>query len=109
MDKFLIATNPMSGNDCEVIVRTVEPKSYYYVHDGHIAVKGTIYRHYVYGAEKYTISIGHYFTTVGVEQIAENLAFVDEKQAQEADIYKKIDDAWHWYCALLKWEDGQDD
>lgn len=100
MDKFLLAMNEMSGNDDVVIVRAVQPVSHYQVVDGHVGSR-QIHKHFTYKnsegeKELYTLVVTHYFTT-------------DIDTTDESEVYKFMDDAWHWYMAYLKWEDEQID
>lgn len=96
MDKHLLAENPMSDNGSLAIVRTVQPISIYEVIDGHIPHKG-LAKHYTFKNsdglfEEYTLRIHHYFST-------------DIDTVEESEVFKFMDDAWHWYVAYMKWED----
>jgi hypothetical protein len=96
MDKHLLAENPMSDNGNLAIVRTIQPVSIYEVIVGHHKLKG-IHKHYTYVnldgvPEDYTLRAHHYFTT-------------DIDTVHESEVFKFMDDAWHWYMAYMKWED----
>lgn len=91
MDKHLLAENLMSGNGNLVIVRTIQPVSIYEVIEGHQNVKG-INKHYYHEGEEFTLRAHHYFTT-------------DIDTVDESEVFKFMDDAWHWFVAYMKWED----
>lgn len=100
MDKHLLAENPMSGNGNLAIVRTIQPVSIYEVIEGAKDCKG-IYKAYTYENpngvdEDYTLRAHHYFTT-------------DIDTVDELEVFKFMDDAWHWFVAYMKWEDENSD
>ena len=96
MDKHLLAENPMrspEGGLC--IIRTIQPVSIYEVIEGTIEMKGICKRYYLNNTA-YTLRCHHYFST-------------DIDTANESEVFKFMDDAWHWYAAYLRWEDEQID
>jgi hypothetical protein len=93
MDKHLLAENPMRASQGGLaIIRTVQPISIYEVIEGHVNVKG-ISKRYEYNEEEYTLRCHHYFST-------------DIDTVDETEVYKFMDDAWFWFMAYMKWEDG---
>lgn len=104
MDKHLLAENPMSDNGSLAIVRTVQPIAIFEILNGwyvYNAGSEIVKKHYSYVnsdgvKEDYTLKCHHYFSTD-----------IDTPDVNE--IYKFMDDAWHWYMAYLKWEDKQID
>ena len=95
MDKHLLSENPMSDNGDLAIVRTVQPISIYQVLEGHHDLKLSKKYRFVNSdgeVENYTLAVHHYFST-------------DVDTTDESEIYKFMDDAWHWYKAYMQWED----
>lgn len=98
MDKYLVARNEMSDNGCIAIIRTVQPVSHFEVIPGWKEVN-ELHKYYTYlnsdGIEEhYTLSVHHYFST-------------DIDTVNEKEVFKFMDDAWHWYKAYMTWEDKQ--
>lgn len=95
MDRFLLASNDMSGNDNVALIHTIEPISIIQVHNGHINT-GKTYQYYgIHESETYTLTIHHMFTT-------ELHAKQEDKDKQ---VNKLLDRAWHWYKSYMEWED----
>lgn len=100
MDRFLLADNPMTGNNT-AIIHTVDPVAIIEVLQGHMQLQtGTHFAHYTFTnvdglQEAYTFRLHHFFTR----------EFDSEQHgAQVARLFNK---AWHWYMAYMNWEDQQ--
>lgn len=86
----------MSDNGNLAIVRTIQPVSIFEIVEGYQELKG-IYKHYTYlnsdgVQEYYTLRAHHYFST-------------DIDTPDHNEVFKFMDDAWHWYTAYMQWED----
>jgi hypothetical protein len=83
------------GGEC--IIRTVNPVSIFEIYQGKIEFdkskfNSKYFKSYSFENEQFTLRLHHYFTTevmVGLTEI---------------EVYKKMDDAAHWYFAYCKWE-----
>jgi hypothetical protein len=97
MDRFLIADNPLSGNNRRYIIQTCKPQAIIECVTGHVEYE-TPYRQYSFvnlkgHKENWTLRIGH-LANSNQEQY---LLVVD----------KLLKRAWYWYMAYLDWEDQQ--
>lgn len=97
MDKFLFASNPMSGAGTQAIVHMLNPLVIILVETGQ-EPKDRPHKHY-----KYTAADG------SVEPITFTAMHSHHyNEANEIHIEKLFDKAWHWYIALRKHMDNNE-
>lgn len=100
-NRFLLAENPMAGNDTLAIVHTLNPISIILVYHERVTADHP-FSHFTYTGpdgvkEDITFVLYHCFST----------SFDGEANAVMTD--KLMRKAWHWYMSYLKWQDAQID
>jgi hypothetical protein len=95
MDRFLLASNEMSGNNDWVIVHTIEPIAHIQVLEGHTNLEGKSCYFGIHETETYTLVAEFVFTS----------KMHGKKEQNDEMIMKLLTRAWHWYKSYLEWED----
>lgn len=95
LTRFLIADNPMVEGATSAIIHTIDPQAIIEIIEGHVVCE-SLYRHYTYEDEEYTLN-AHFIFTTNFDADQHHLITT-----------KLLERAWHWFVAYMKLEDEQE-